>query len=267
MPRNPDLPCADCGHLMWRSSTSLPKGHARCRPCRKIASSAGRAIARVRATTSWRACEICGATYRAKSLSQRTCSRACGVLINTRNARAVPSSCPIDLHPCRCCGRMLSRPGRILCGERECALEDGRRRARDAFESQARPTSLPCADCGETYTTKTATNCGVCRRCRRRRFNRDRGASDRARARAYGVQYEPISRAVVYERDGWTCGICLEPVDPALRGPNPMSASLDHVKPLSRGGDHLYSNVQCAHFLCNSLKGAREGAGALSICG
>lgn len=265
MPRSPDLPCAVCGQMMWRSTKSLPQGLARCRPCRKAAASAIARPTRVRAATSSRACEVCGTTYRAKSPSQRTCSRACGVLINARNVRAIPPSCPIDLHPCRCCGRVISKPGRVLCGERDCELEDGRRRYREAFESQARPSSLPCVDCGETYTTKTSTNCGVCRRCRKRRINRDRGTSDRARARAYGVRYEPISRAVVYERDGWTCGICRKSVDPTLRGPHPLSASLDHVKPLSRGGDHLYSNVQCAHFLCNSQKG--EGAGALPICG
>ncbi len=35
MPRRPDLPCADCGQLMWRGSTSLPAGKARCWDCRR----------------------------------------------------------------------------------------------------------------------------------------------------------------------------------------------------------------------------------------
>lgn len=37
MPQRPDLPCADCGKLMWRSTTSLPAGEARCLPCRRRA--------------------------------------------------------------------------------------------------------------------------------------------------------------------------------------------------------------------------------------
>jgi endogenous inhibitor of DNA gyrase (YacG/DUF329 family) len=37
MPRNPDMPCADCGQMMWRSRTSLPEGQAKCRPCRRTA--------------------------------------------------------------------------------------------------------------------------------------------------------------------------------------------------------------------------------------
>lgn len=250
MPRKPDLPCADCGRLLWRGSTSLPEGRARCRPCRKVAADARPAPTRVRAATPWRPCEVCGTQYLAKS-RQRTCSRTCGAMLNAPASRA--PSCPIDLHPCLICSRMISRPRRALCGDRECELEHGRRR----YESQARPTSLPCTDCGVTYTTKTAINCGVCKGCRKRRYRRDHGTSDRARARSAGAQYEPISRSKVYERDDWTCGICREPVDRDQRAPHPRAASLDHIKPLSRGGDHLYANVQCSHFLCNSTKGAR----------
>lgn len=35
MPRRPDVPCADCGELIWRGSGSLHEGEARCRSCRK----------------------------------------------------------------------------------------------------------------------------------------------------------------------------------------------------------------------------------------
>lgn len=76
--------------------------------------------------------------------------------------------------------------------------------------------------------------------------------NDRARARQHGVAYEPINRLEVYERDGWICGICGDLVEKD-------EASLDHVVPMSRGGAHLYSNVQCAHLLCNIRKGASHG--------
>jgi len=76
----------------------------------------------------------------------------------------------------------------------------------------------------------------------------------RGRARRNGVAYEPINRIEVFDRDGWICGICREPVDRDLTYPDRMSASLDHVVPITRGGPHLYSNVQCAHFTCNSSK-------------
>ena len=68
---------------------------------------------------------------------------------------------------------------------------------------------------------------------------------------------EPVIPADVFARDGWTCGLCGEPVDADLPYPHPMSKSLDHVLPLSRGGAHVESNVQLAHLSCNIRKGAR----------
>lgn len=35
MARRPDTPCALCGALMWRGSTSLPPGQATCLACRR----------------------------------------------------------------------------------------------------------------------------------------------------------------------------------------------------------------------------------------
>lgn len=76
----------------------------------------------------------------------------------------------------------------------------------------------------------------------------------RARARRWGVPYEPINRLHIFERDGWVCGICEEPVDRALEYPHPRSVSLDHIVPMSRGGGHLRRNVQCSHLACNIAK-------------
>lgn len=72
----------------------------------------------------------------------------------------------------------------------------------------------------------------------------------KARARRFGVAYEPINRFDVFERDGWLCGICGGSV-------SRDDASIDHILPISKGGPHSLGNVQCAHLLCNSKKGAR----------
>jgi len=78
----------------------------------------------------------------------------------------------------------------------------------------------------------------------------------RQRARAYGVAYEPFNRNRVFDRDGWICGICHEPIDKRLAFPHLMSVSLDHVVPMVLGGPHTQANTQAAHFICNSIKGA-----------
>ena len=41
MPSKPDMPCAGCGKLMWRSRTSRPQGAARCRACQRAESDHG----------------------------------------------------------------------------------------------------------------------------------------------------------------------------------------------------------------------------------
>lgn len=87
-------------------------------------------------------------------------------------------------------------------------------------------------------------------------WNERRKANKRKRdALKWGVDAESIVDTEVYDRDGWLCGICAAPVDRSLVWPDPQSVSLDHVVPLSRGGAHVLSNVQCSHLRCNIRKG------------
>ncbi len=78
----------------------------------------------------------------------------------------------------------------------------------------------------------------------------------RKRARYFGGAIEPINWKKVMERDGWICGICHLPVSEA-RWPADLSPTLGHIIPLGRGGGHLYSNVRCEHWICNSIKSDR----------
>lgn len=64
-----------------------------------------------------------------------------------------------------------------------------------------------------------------------------------------------IDKLEVFERDGWVCGICGDPVDSRRTYPDRMSASMDHVIPLALGGQHVWDNVQCTHLHCNIEKG------------
>lgn len=89
-----------------------------------------------------------------------------------------------------------------------------------------------------------------------------RGSDPKARAKRWGVEYEPIDYQEVFERDLWQCGLCHQPVDSTLKHPNLMSASLDHITPMSRGGAHMHTNVQCSHLTCNLAKRDTEGVGA-----
>ncbi|MGM9593138.1 MAG: HNH endonuclease signature motif containing protein [Candidatus Onthomonas sp.] len=51
------------------------------------------------------------------------------------------------------------------------------------------------------------------------------------------------------------CGICGKPVDKSLRWPHPLSATVDHIIPVDRGGHpSAMANLQLAHWTCNRQK-------------
>lgn len=63
----------------------------------------------------------------------------------------------------------------------------------------------------------------------------------------------------LFLRDGNSCGICHEEVDPKLKYPDRRSASVDHVIPRSRGGADDMANYQLAHLICNIRKQDKVG--------
>lgn len=51
------------------------------------------------------------------------------------------------------------------------------------------------------------------------------------------------------------CGICGKPVDFSLKYPHPLSACIDHIIPIAKGGHPSdISNLQLAHWCCNRQK-------------
>jgi len=66
-----------------------------------------------------------------------------------------------------------------------------------------------------------------------------------------------ISYGAIFRRDQFICQICYKKVDMKLSVPHLFAATVDHIIPLSRGGNHEPSNLQLAHFICNSKKGSR----------
>ena len=54
------------------------------------------------------------------------------------------------------------------------------------------------------------------------------------------------------------CALCGKPVNKTLKYPDPMSATVDHIIPLDRGGHPSdLDNLQLAHLKCNRDKSNR----------
>jgi 5-methylcytosine-specific restriction endonuclease McrA len=92
-----------------------------------------------------------------------------------------------------------------------------------------------------------------------RAINRHKYGSTRThkeRAYKYGVRYEVINRVKVFESFGWECQCCGvdTPKDIMKTFDEPNAPTLDHIKPISLGGDHMYYNLQLLCRSCNSSK-------------
>ena len=76
------------------------------------------------------------------------------------------------------------------------------------------------------------------------------------RSRRRNVVTEKVTLNSLKQKAAGKCGICLESLDFSLIFPNPFSISIDHIIPLSLGGNHTEDNLQLAHLQCNTRKGA-----------
>ena len=157
MPRTPDTPCATCGKLIWRGSTSRPAGKAQCRDC-------------------WR--------------------QGCGTVATYKRG-------------CRC---------------DDCKAANAEAVRKYVAQRKASGNPIPKRDSGPS-----------------RRYHLRKG-----------------EREAIYERDGWICQLCDEPVDQTLDPNHAWSATLDHIVPQSVSPELRTdpSNLRLAHRWCNARRGA-----------
>jgi len=73
------------------------------------------------------------------------------------------------------------------------------------------------------------------------------------RSGSHRAAYNKNRKTILATQD--TCAICGMPVDKSLPSHDPMSACVDHIIPVSKGGHpSALSNLQLAHWTCNRQK-------------
>lgn len=69
------------------------------------------------------------------------------------------------------------------------------------------------------------------------------------------VYRRSVRREAVFERDDFMCWICGVRCDPLALVPQDEAPTVDHLIPVSLGGDNHPDNLGTAHFICNSRRG------------
>ena len=117
-----------------------------------------------------------------------------------------------------------------------------------------------CARCGEPFVIVDQLQSRYCSdSCLRR------DAGHRRRILVRNANRIPYRRSDIFKRDGWRCRLCGRELRDTTDSTDMRAATIDHIVPLSKGGDDTAENVQAACRGCNSLKGNRGGGQLLLI--
>lgn len=217
-----------------------------------------------------RACEGCGdalTPMKHQGNPKRYCSERCRVKIYRRDnpeamarknesaklrarARAAERDATDPRPRCTNCDvQMARRADSMYCDAQPCRTAKYHARQASRLRCSAPSCDSPVIAkglCGSHYAAVW----------RAANVERSRDNRKRRRARERGARVEDFTSTEVYERDNWICGICSEPIPRDVVWPDLRSPSVDHVVPLSRGGEHSMRNVQASHLSCNSRKQA-----------
>lgn len=258
--RTPDRVCGACGG-------SFRTYNRRQQFCSRRCAQMGR-------PKPTRACDLCGADFVANSGRARFCP-SCSPVWKDGRRHGFVRPFVID---CLCCGERVaaSKEDAQFCSNR-CW---GAWQSRPVYGPPAPRHStklvhvgslmrLPrpvqpvatgriwvageCRRCGDLFVIVDQTTATYCSsRCARADGRDRRRAAQRAAATG-----ELVYRKRIFERDDWRCQLCKRKVRRDVDVMHDLAPTLDHILPIHEGGKHEPANVQCAHRICNSLKGAR----------
>ena len=206
-------------------------------------------------------CIVCGSPTlqsRGGGSSRKVCGRGCKYVLQLAkkmHREKGDEQRRRQANGCAQCGRPPAKTtvGRLLkyCSP-ECRMRAGRKK-------KAVPTDKLCEVCGAQYIAKHPSRKYCSAYCRHRATTlrnkaKKRENAHKRRCKTQGVEYRFVNPKRIFARDRLVCQICLSSCDPTSRFPDPLSPTLDHKIPLSRGGSHSEDNLQCAHWGCNAAK-------------
>jgi 5-methylcytosine-specific restriction endonuclease McrA len=181
------------------------------------------------------------------------------------------TSCRIYIFSCNHCGKLYVSKTlqRKYCFD--CLDKVARIRSYNAYYGGEGHNIKICKRCGNEYdflisgtTFYCSQSCADASKYEYIKKQRREGRHKRRiKLRAL---YESIDPFDIFNRDKWICKICGCRTPKRLRGTfAPNAPELDHIIPVSKGGSHTPSNLQCCCRSCNSSK-SNKLIGQLNLC-
>jgi len=192
-------------------------------------------------------CKVCGEECRADAVF---CSYACrfSTMTTQKDRKAGREAAQAkaklgSLIRCVVCG--------VHCIDGKCAKSPCRK-ARYAIDTSRAIKYYSCSTCRKVgVKTVMRPTPDLCKRCYQKACVKRRRAKIRSSVYRTGVNVAPRE---IFERDRWICSLCRRKCRPHRGGYQANGATLDHVIPLSRGGQHTCENLQTMCHECNSKK-------------
>jgi len=216
-------------------------------------------------------CKNCDKEYHPKNVDRKTfCCRECAYEFKSKIS--VEKKKILDkLHNeklnklCPLCGKTFKakKESAVYCSD-ECRKEKNRRYAIQHGIDNFIPKQIICRECGKKFTTEYRKPRTVfCSdKCRNKNAKRVSKIIRRQKIKTNGKINKDISLVKLIERDRSICKICGKKIDNKDYIYDELNnfiagkyyPSIDHMIPLSKGGTHIWNNVQLAHRYCNTLK-------------
>lgn len=220
-------------------------------------------------------CEICGKMFKTFKSRKVTCSPECSKIKDRQRRNLGNKKRYKEEHPeARTKEEILkTSQERKKTKQREVAERKAKREAKlqkarqkKAKEKQKRIDYWQnycklheCMECGQMYVAHYPLSKYCSEKCSRAKYKR--------LDRYQGITVDKgITLKKLAKRDKNICALCGEPVDwndYVVREDETVICgddypSIDHIKPISKGGLHSWGNVQLAHRGCNTFKSDRE---------
>lgn len=199
-------------------------------------------------------CRQCGekVQYKGTGAIPIFCNEKCKTKFhNTKSRRARPGLKLNLSKNCEFCGTnfIAKKRDARYCPDRYCAQKAYKQRKKMG-QPLARSFNVACNGCGTNFIAKKENARWCSKLCANRHWGNLRAKAGRVRTAG------DYSDREIFVRDNWICHLCQKPIDQQLSRTDPMGATIDHLLPLSRGGDDSLENVKAAHWSCNRAKGA-----------